>query len=115
MTDATRVLDALGDPSRRLIVERLSAGPMPVGVLATSLPLSRPATSQHLKVLKAAGLVRVQAEGTRHLYRLDPGGLEAIREYSDRFWRKALADFADEADPPEQDRELEPSPDAERR
>ncbi|GII78616.1 transcriptional regulator [Sphaerisporangium rufum] len=97
------VLDALGDPSRRLIVERLAAGPMPVGVLAAALPLSRPATSQHLKVLKDAGLVRVEAEGTRRLYRLDPAGLDAVRRYFDRFWRQALDGFAaavEESEPP---------------
>ena len=100
MTNATLVLDALGDPSRRLIVDRLSIGPMPVGVLAASLPLSRPAVSQHLKVLKTAGLVRVQAEGTRRLYQLDPDGLDVIRQYFDRFWRQALASFAAAVDPP---------------
>jgi len=88
-------LDALGDPTRRAIVELLSAGPSPVGALADRLPVSRPAVSQHLKVLKEAGLVTDHAEGTRRLYRLDPRGPEDIRAFLDRFWSTSLASFAE--------------------
>ena len=84
---------ALGDPTRRAIFERLAGGPRSVGELAAELPVSRPAVSQHLKVLKAAGLVSDRAEGTRRLYRVDPGGVGAMREYLDRFWDQALTAF----------------------
>ena len=84
---------ALGDPTRRAIFERLAGGPRSVGELAAELPVSRPAVSQHLKVLKAAGLVSDRAEGTRRLYRVDPGGVGAMRDYLDRFWDQALAAF----------------------
>ena len=86
-------LAALGDPTRRAIFELLAEGPTPVGELAALLPVSRPAVSQHLRVLTEAGLVRHQVAGTRRLYRLDPAGVEAIRRYLDRFWEQALADF----------------------
>ena len=86
-------LDALGDPTRRAIFERLAEGPCPVGELAQSLPVSRPAVSQHLKVLKEAGLVVDEAAGTRRLYRLNPAGVAALRAYFDRFWDQALAAF----------------------
>jgi DNA-binding transcriptional ArsR family regulator len=88
-----RALDALGDSTRRAIVERLGEGPRAVGELANGLPVSRPAVSQHLRVLKEAGLVAERQEGTRRVYRLDPGGLAAVRSYFDRFWEIALADF----------------------
>ncbi|MGH8824888.1 MAG: ArsR/SmtB family transcription factor [Jiangellaceae bacterium] len=88
-------LDALGDPTRRAIVELLAAGPSPVGRLADLLPVSRPAVSQHLRVLKDAGLVRSDAVGTRRLYRLDPRGPAELRAYLDRFWTTALAAFAE--------------------
>jgi DNA-binding transcriptional ArsR family regulator len=88
-----KALDALGDPTRRAIVERLQEGPRAVGELASGLPVSRPAVSQHLRVLKEAGLVRERQEGTRRLYRLDPAGLAEVRSYFDRFWEHALADF----------------------
>jgi|SRR3954447_23425186 DNA-binding transcriptional ArsR family regulator len=84
---------ALGDPTRRAIFERLADGPLPVGEIARGLPVSRPAVSQHLKVLKGAGLVVDQAEGTRRLYRIDPDGVGALRAYFDRFWNQALAAF----------------------
>ena len=84
---------ALGDPTRRAIFERLADGPLAVGELARDLPVSRPAVSQHLKVLKAAGLVVDEAAGTRRLYRLDPAGVGALRAYLDRFWNQALAAF----------------------
>jgi DNA-binding transcriptional ArsR family regulator len=87
------VLDALGDPTRRAIFERLGRGPTPVGQLANEPPVSRPAVSQHLARLKAAGLVVDRADGTRRVYRLNPDGIEAMREYFDRFWTHALADF----------------------
>jgi DNA-binding transcriptional ArsR family regulator len=86
-------MDALGDPTRRAIFERLAAGPRAVGELARELPVSRPAVSQHLKVLKAAGLVVDTAAGTRRLYRLDPDGVGAVRAYFDAFWTQALAAF----------------------
>ena len=86
-------LAALADPTRRAIFERLAAGPLAVGELANGLPVTRPAVSQHLRVLTEAGLVRVRAEGTRRLYHLDPAGLAAVRDYFDRFWARALADF----------------------
>jgi DNA-binding transcriptional ArsR family regulator len=86
-------LDALGDPMRRAILERLLDGPLPVVEIARPLPVSRPAVSQHLKVLKDVGLVTDRAEGTRRLYALDPTGLAAIRKYFDRFWDQALDEF----------------------
>lgn len=85
---------ALGDGTRRAIVERLARGPAAVGELARDLPVSRPAVSQHLKVLKCAGLVRDRAAGTRRVYQLDPTGLEALRAELDRFWTQALAGYA---------------------
>ena len=84
---------ALGDGTRRAIVERLAHGPLAVGELARDLPVSRPAVSQHLKVLKSAGLVRDRAAGTRRVYQLDPTGLEALRADLDRFWTQALANY----------------------
>ena len=84
---------ALGDPTRRAIFERLAGRPRSVGELAAELPVSRPAVSQHLKVLKEAGLVSDRAEGTRRLYRVDPGGVGAMRDYLDRFWDQALTAF----------------------
>lgn len=89
---------ALADPTRRAIVERLAHGPSAVGELARDLPVSRPAVSQHLKVLKCAGLVRDRAAGTRRLYQLDPTGLEALRAELDRFWAQALAGYAQAVD-----------------
>jgi DNA-binding transcriptional ArsR family regulator len=84
---------ALGDPTRRLVFERLSRRPMSVGRLAEGLSVTRPAVSQHLKVLKDAGLVVDRAEGTRRIYQVDPKGVEAMRKYLDRFWDRALAAF----------------------
>ena len=86
-------MDALGDPTRRAIFERLGEGPRAVGELAGELPVNRPAVSQHLKVLKEAGLVVDTAQGTRRLYRLDPDGVGAVRAYFDTFWNQALAAF----------------------
>ena len=86
-------LTALGDPTRRAIFERLAAGPLAVGELARELPVSRPAVSQHLRVLKEAGLVTERREGTRRIYRLDPEGLGELRAYFDNFWTVALESF----------------------
>jgi DNA-binding transcriptional ArsR family regulator len=87
------MLDALGDPTRRRVFERLADGPRAVSELADSLPVSRPAVSQHLKVLKEAGLVVDRAEGTRRFYQANPAALEALRSYLDRFWDRALTAF----------------------
>jgi DNA-binding transcriptional ArsR family regulator len=84
---------ALADPTRRAIFERLARGPRAVGELAREFPVSRPAVSQHLKVLKAAGLVLDEPAGNRRLYRVDPRGVEAMRAYFDSFWSDALAAF----------------------
>jgi DNA-binding transcriptional ArsR family regulator len=86
-------LTALGDPTRRAIFERLADRPRAVGELASDLPVSRPAVSQHLKVLKEAGLVIDRPIGTRRVYRLDPDGLRDLRAYLDHFWDQALAGF----------------------
>ncbi len=90
---STNGLTALGDPTRRAIFERLADGPLPVGELARDLPVTRPAVSQHLKVLKQAGLVTDRQDGTRRIYQLDPTGIEAVRAYFDTFWNHALAAF----------------------
>ena len=87
-------LDALGDPTRRAILELLRDGPRPVGELAGALPVSRPAVSQHLAVLKAAGLVADRAAGRRRLYAVDPAGPDALRAYLEGLWGQALANYA---------------------
>jgi DNA-binding transcriptional ArsR family regulator len=97
---AARQLDALGDPTRRAVFERLAAGPLAVVDIARTLPVSRPAVSQHLKVLKEVGLVTDRAEGTRRLYAIDREGLAAIRQYFDRFWDDALDAFRRVAEEP---------------
>jgi DNA-binding transcriptional ArsR family regulator len=105
------VLSALGDPTRRAIVERLrTQGPLPVGELARTLPVSRPAVSQHLRVLKQAGLVADEPAGARRVYRLDPSGLSEARDYFESFWADALAAFkrAAETPPSRPDRGGEP-------
>jgi DNA-binding transcriptional ArsR family regulator len=89
---------ALGDPTRRAIFERVAAGPAAVGDLAKGLPVSRPAVSQHLRVLKEAGLVRETPDGTRRIYRLDPRGIAAMRDWLDVHWAAALDAFKDFAD-----------------
>jgi DNA-binding transcriptional ArsR family regulator len=87
---ATKELNALGDPTRRAIFERIAELPRPVGELARELPVSRPAVSQHLKVLKDAGLVLDRKAGSRRIYELDPNGVEALRLYFEQFWGRAL-------------------------
>jgi DNA-binding transcriptional ArsR family regulator len=91
-------LTALGDGTRRQVFERLKAGPMAVGVIARGMPVSRPAISQHLKVLKEAGLVTERREGTTHLYSVDPTGIIAIRGWLDEFWDQTLAAFKAEVE-----------------
>ena len=98
MTNAPRVFTALHDPTRRAVLERLRSGPKPVGEIARGLPVSRPAVSQHLKVLKEAGLVDDRSEGTRRIYHIDPKGLGAMRAWLDQFWEAALAAFAAEVE-----------------
>jgi DNA-binding transcriptional ArsR family regulator len=90
---------ALGDPTRRAIFESLADRPRAVGELASELPVSRPAVSQHLKVLKDARLVTDRPEGTRRIYQVDPDGLRAMRGYLDHFWDQALAGFKAAAEP----------------
>jgi DNA-binding transcriptional ArsR family regulator len=90
---AQRQLDALGDGTRRAIFERLAGGPLAVVDIANELPVSRPAVSQHLKVLKEVGLVTDRAEGTRRIYAIDRNGLAALRSWFDRFWDDALDAF----------------------
>jgi DNA-binding transcriptional ArsR family regulator len=89
---------ALGDPTRRAIFECLADRPRAVGELASELPVSRPAVSQHLKVLKEARLVTDRSEGTRRIYQVDPEGLRAMRGYLEHFWDQALAGFKDAAE-----------------
>jgi DNA-binding transcriptional ArsR family regulator len=91
-------ITALADPTRRSIFERLRHGPRAVGQLAAGLPVSRPAVSQHLRVLKEAGLVTERRDGTRRLYRIEPAGLEELREYFERFWDEALEAFKEAAE-----------------
>jgi DNA-binding transcriptional ArsR family regulator len=97
-TYGAAALAALGDPTRQAIVELLSSGPRAVGEIARDLPVSRPAVSQHLRVLKDAGLVTDRQEGTRRLYQLDPTGAEAVRAYLDRLWDTALTSFKNEVE-----------------
>jgi DNA-binding transcriptional ArsR family regulator len=91
-------MTALGDPTRRAVFERLRGGPLPVGALADGLPVSRPAVSQHLRVLKEAGLVSERRDGTRRLYSADPRGLAELRAYFDDFWVRALDAYRDEVE-----------------
>jgi DNA-binding transcriptional ArsR family regulator len=92
------ILDALTDRTRRRVFESLRAGPMTVGELAGLHPVSRPAVSQHLKVLEAAGLVGVTPQGTRRVYAIRPEGLRELRAYLDSYWTDVLAAFAAEID-----------------
>ena len=93
MPDAPSALDALGDPTRRAIMQCLAEDELAVGALAERLPVSRPAVSQHLRVLKDANLVLERTQGTRHYFRANPEGLAAARDYLDRFWMTALDTF----------------------
>lgn len=98
MTNVQGALAALVDPTRRAVFDRLSEGPSDVGSLAARLPVSRSAVSQHLKVLKDAGLLTDEAVGTRRVYRIDPAGLGPLRAWLDQHWNRALGAFAALAD-----------------
>jgi DNA-binding transcriptional ArsR family regulator len=98
MTYEDRVFDALGDPTRRQVFKRLRGGSQSVREIAEGMEVSRPAVSQHLKVLKAAGLVMARADGTRRLYTFDARGIEALRRWLDGFWEKALGAFKEAAE-----------------
>ena len=102
-TLAPHALDALGDPTRRTIFEHLGARPRAVVDLAALVPVSRPAVSQHLKVLKEAGLVRDAQVGTRRVYSLDPDGIAGLRDYLDRFWSTALTSFKANVEQPREE------------
>ena len=91
---------ALADGTRRAIVDRLAEGPLAVGQLAADLPVTRSAVSQHLKILKTAGLVSEHAVGTRRIYRLNPAALAALRDQLDAYWRRALTRYADVVEAP---------------
>lgn len=93
MTNAERALEALGDPTRRMVFKRVRRGTRSVREIANGMSVSRPAVSQHLKVLKEAGLVVVRAEGTRRLYAVDVRGIEALRSWLDELWDDALVAF----------------------
>lgn len=105
MANEARVFAALHDPTRRVVLERLRDGPKPVGEIARGLPVTRPAVSQHLKVLKEAGLVDDHSVGTRRIYHIDPKGLGAMRAWLDRFWGAALEAFAAEVERSERQEE----------
>ncbi len=98
MANASRVLDALGDPTRRSIFERLEEGPRSVGELHRGMSVSRPAVSQHLRVLKDAGLVTFRGVGNRRFYEANRAGLDALRSYLDRFWECTLVTFKEAAE-----------------
>jgi DNA-binding transcriptional ArsR family regulator len=103
MTYASKTLGALADPTRRAIFERLAKRPMSVANVAANLPISRPAVSQHLKVLKIAGLVIDRTEGTRRIYQIDPAGLGPLRAWLDRFWDEKLEAFKKAAESDKED------------
>lgn len=98
MADQTAILTALADPTRRAVFEAVARRPSAVAEIARDLPVSRPAVSQHLKVLKEARLVSDRPEGTRRIYSLDPTGLAAVRAYFEQFWTGSLAAFRDAAE-----------------
>ena len=104
-TYAGDALSALGDPTRRVIFERLAERPQAVVDLARGLPVSRPAVSQHLRVLKDVGLVRDEPAGNRRIYQLDPAGLAAVRAYFDQFWTTALASYKAAVEHPQEEHE----------
>jgi DNA-binding transcriptional ArsR family regulator len=91
MANHSAAFAALADPTRQLLMERLAKRPLAVGKLAAGLSVTRPAVSQHLKVLRDAGLVTVRQQGTSNVYQIDPKGVDAMRTYLDRFWDRALA------------------------
>ncbi|MCZ6916327.1 MAG: metalloregulator ArsR/SmtB family transcription factor [Gemmatimonadetes bacterium] len=95
MTTYSTVLDALADRTRRAVLEQLRQGPRSVGELAAKLPVSQPAVSQHLRVLREAGLVEAEPEGTRRIYRVSPAGLRTLRAYVDSFWTDVFEAFKD--------------------
>jgi DNA-binding transcriptional ArsR family regulator len=101
MTNLAAALTVLGDPTRRAVFERLARGPRSVGEIARGLPVSRPAVSQHLRVLRTAGLVRGRRAGNRRIYTVDPAGVEALRAYFERFWSQALAALKSEVEAPQ--------------
>jgi len=98
LTYEDRVFDALGDPTRRAVLKRLRSGARSVGEIAEGMEVSRPAVSQHLKVLKAARLVTVHAEGTRRVYAVDARGIESLRDWLDGFWNETLMAFKEAAE-----------------
>lgn len=100
----------MGDPTRRAIVERLAEGPRAVGELAAELPVSRPAVSQALKVLKDAGLVTERAAGTRRIYRLNPTAVAALRDQLDTFWNRALANYGEAVEQPRAEQHSQEQP-----
>jgi len=100
MANIATAIGAMSDPTRRAVFERLAQGPRSVADIARALPVSRPAVSQHLRVLKDAGLVFDTPHGTRRLYQIDPEGLDNIRRYFDQFWAHALAAFKTAAEAP---------------
>jgi len=112
MPYGTAAFAALADPTRRQVLERLAAGPRAVGELAEGLPVSRPAVSQHLKVLKAAGLVSDRQDGARRIYAIDPDGLGPMRAWLDQFWDRALEAFKAELEASDNtvanDKEIDP-------
>ena len=95
MANQSERFAALADPTRREIFEKLAKKPLAVGEIAVGLPVTRPAVSQHLKILKEAGLVTMRTEGTRNVYSIDFRAIASMRSYLDRFWQKALAAFKD--------------------
>jgi DNA-binding transcriptional ArsR family regulator len=102
-TNRPAALLALGDPTRLAIIEQLVTRPRAVVELAAVLPVSRPAVSQHLRVLKQAGLVLDEPVGNRRIYRVDPDGVAAVRDHLDRYWQQALAAYKTEVEQPEQE------------
>jgi DNA-binding transcriptional ArsR family regulator len=104
MANQSAIFPALADPTRRTVFERLRNGGLSVGDVAKGLPVSRPAVSQHLKVLKDAGLVMDEADGTRRIYQIDPAGLGAMRAWLDQFWGNALEAFKAEVEQETEDK-----------
>jgi len=103
MTNASALIDAIAEPTRRAIVERLVDGPTAVSDLARDMPITRSAVSQHLQILKSVGLVTDRAVGTRRVYTVDPDALAVIRGYFDAFWTRSLATFREAAEQHQED------------